>query len=536
MGSKVPSLLWNKEGDGAVKRRPRGFMGTKATLLTLILTTIIFLLCSCETETHDVHPIPSDIIDETPPPEIVIPSGAPTIKIFGLAYASTGSLNPITCKSRLNLSLIPLMYEGLFEIDERFEAIPVLCESFEQWENSYIIRIKSGIHFSDGTELKARDVKYSLDMARSSNSVYTNRIKHVSGITTLSESEIRIDLTKKIGRFELLLDIPIVKQGSADLSSPIGTGPYVYVEDGEDYFLRSNPNWWRDWSRPYSRIDLINTPEADLLINFFEAGVITMVGNDYTATDPVVFGGDYEEWTFTTSTMYYLGFNAASGPMQNPNLRRAIGYAIDREYICEAEMVRYADPATLPISPQSRLYNEKVADKYRFSLDMMEELLYEAGYSEEKPLEVNIIVNSENAFKLACCERIAEDLRAMGIVVTLQNYKWEDYVAALNRGSFDIYLAEVKLQSDFDMTELISANGSLNFGKYYSENMEELLAQYLAADSDSVEELAPLFYGSLAEEAPIVPILFKRNAVLARRGVISTITPTQSNIYYGMKN
>ena len=60
------------------------------------------------------------------------------------------------------------------------------------------------------------------------------------------------------------------------------------------------------------------------------------------------------------------------------------------------------------------------------------------------------------------------------------------------------------------MTELISANGSLNFGKYYSENMEELLAQYLAADSDSVEELAPLFYGSLAEEAPIVPILFKQ--------------------------
>ena len=41
-----------------------------------------------------------------------------------------------------------------------------------------------------------------------------------------------------------------------------------------------------------------------------------------------------------------------------------------------------------------------------------------------EPLEVNIIVNSENAFKLACCERIAEDLRAMGIVVTPQNYKW----------------------------------------------------------------------------------------------------------------
>ena len=47
--------------------------------------------------------------------------------------------------------------------------------------------------------------------------------------------------------------------------------------------------------RPFTRIDLIDTPEADLLITSFEAGAISLVGNDPTATDPVGFGGDYEE-------------------------------------------------------------------------------------------------------------------------------------------------------------------------------------------------------------------------------------------------
>lgn len=521
-----------------MKGKSRGLKYTRGILGALLIAVILIALSSCETETPDTHPIPSPMIEESPSPspQIVIPSGAPTIHIFGLAYASTGSLNPITCNSRLNISLMPLMYEALFEIDEYYEAKPVLCESFERSENSYVFYIKTGVFFSDGTELTARDVKYSLDTVLSENSVYTNRLKNVTRITVVDDHEIRIDLQKDIGRFELLLDIPIIKQGSAKLASPIGTGPYLYVEDGDDYYLYSYAGWWQDKPRPFTRIDLINTPEADLLINFFETGAVSMVGNDPTATDPVVFGGDYEEWSFSTSTMYYLGFNTTSGPMQDASLRKAIGYAVDREFICDVEMLKYADPSTLPISPHSRLYKDSIADKYQFSLERLSELLNKAGYTEDNPLEISLIVNSENAFKLACCERIAEDLRAMGIKVTLTNYKWADFVDALTNGSFDIYFAEVKLQSDFDLTELITTGGSLNFGKYYSPEMEQLLAQYLATYADSIEVIAQSFYERLAEEAPIVPILFKRNAVLARRGVIDSISPTQSNLYYGLRN
>lgn len=516
--------------------KEKGLKRAIVVLWALISIATFIMLGSCETETPDMHPLPTTITTEPSPPRIIIPSGAPTINIFGLAFTSTGSLNPITCKSRLNISIMPLMYESLFEIDEHFDAKPVLCESFEQSENSYTFHIKTGVYFSDGTELTAKDVKYSLETVLSEDSVYSSRLRYVSKITAISDSEIRIELTKHIGRLEQLLDIPIVKLSSADLSSPIGTGPYVYVEEGDDLYLRSYPGWWQKKTRPFSRIDLINTPEADLLINYFETGAVSLVGNDPTATDLVVFGGDYEEWTYSTSTMYYLGFNTVSGPMQDANLRKAIGYAVDREFICEAEMLRYADPATLPISPQGRLYQDEIADNYQFSLDELSELVLKAGYDEDNPLEVNVIVNSENAFKLACCERIVEDLRSMGIKVTLRNYKWADFVAALNSGRFDIFLAEVKLQGDFDLTELITKGGSLNFGQYYSEEVELLLAEYLAADVDSIEDVAPSFYEMLAKDAPIVPILFKRNAVLAKRGVVDAIEPTQANIYYGIKN
>ena len=166
----------------------------------------------------------------------------------------------------------------------------------------------------------------------------------------MSESEIRIDLTKKIGRFELLLDIPIVKQGSADLSSLSGRGHTCMLKT-ERIIFSFKPKLVARLVEAYSRIDLINTPEADLLINF-EAESSLWLETIIQLQIRLYLAETMRSGLSLQSTMYYLGFNAP-GPMQNPNLRRAIGYAIDQEYICEAEMVSMR-PCNPSISPQSR--------------------------------------------------------------------------------------------------------------------------------------------------------------------------------------
>jgi len=508
----------------------------KTVRLICLIFAVLLLLPGCMPEDN----LPS--VDFTAPsatpskrPEIVVPSGAAVSNIFGIACSSTGSLNPITGISRLNTSFMPLMFEGLFLINASFEAEPLLCERFAREGNTYIFYLDPNVRFSDGSRLTAKDVEYSLKLAMSEKSIYADRLKYVAAIASINDDSVKIELSKNLGRFEQLLDIPIIKKDSGTLAYPIGTGAYICVEGEDESYLKAYPEWWQGKARPFSRIELIDSPEADLMINYFETGAISLVGNDPTATDPVVFGGDYEEWSYNTSIMYYLGLNTTDGPFKKAEIRKMLSFAIDRELICEVEMLRYADPAVFPVNPSSRLYNKEIEKNYAFSLDEFAERLTAAGYDEDKALEVDFIVNSENTFKSAVANRIAEDLRTMGVLVNLRELRWDDYLKALSQGDFDIYFAEVKMSSDFDPSPLISEEGSLNFGKYSSDETQLLLDAFLSADKDSIETAAGSLYRKIAEDAPIIPILFKRGLVMARRGVIRGIAPLQSNIFNAIR-
>ena len=57
-----------------------------------------------------------------------------------------------------------------------------------------------------------------------------------------------------------------------------GTGPYLYVEDGDDYYLYSYAGWWQDKPN-FTRIDLINTLKQ-IAYKLLETGAVSMVGSD----------------------------------------------------------------------------------------------------------------------------------------------------------------------------------------------------------------------------------------------------------------
>ena len=57
-------------------------------------------------------------------------------------------------------------------------------------------------------------------------------------------------------------------------------------------------------------------------------------------------------------------------------------------------------------------------------------------------------------------------------------------MAALTAGEFDLYLGEVKLTGDFDLTALIAPAGALNYGKYSDADAQTLLAAFRAAGED----------------------------------------------------
>lgn len=427
--------------------------------------------------------------------------------------------------------MMPLLYEGLYRVNARFEAEPVLCQSASPnpEKTIWIFTVKSGITCSDGTAVTGELCKASL-LAAKASPLYGGRLRNVTAIAADGQS-LTLSLSAPNENLPLLLDTPIF--AASDSTAPAGTGPYV-LKDGK---LTKRPDWWQKKSVPQETIPLFECATADELVYAFDAGNVGLVTADLTGTAVLGYSGNYEVAEFPTTGMLYVGFNALSGPGQDAALRRALAQGLDRATICASLLAGHATPAVLPRHPDSEGYDEKLAAPLQYSeknlADGLTALGFQKGedglfYRNYKPLALKLLVGSDNSFKTAVADFIAESFRRCGVTVTVQKATWEEYNAALKNGKFDLYLGETKLTADFDATPLFARGGSLNFGGFGSAELETLWSG-LAAGGDS-----GAFYTRFVQDLPFAPICFKSGSVLTQWGRISDITPTASNAFYGI--
>ena len=120
----------------------------------------------------------------------------------------------------------------------------------------------------------------------------------------------------------------------------------------------------------------------------------------------------------------------------------------------------------------------------------------------------------------------AADMETAGIRVEVVSLPYSQYLSALSAGDFHLYLGEVRLRADLDMTALFS--GSLNYAKLRDSRYNELMDAYLASPEESRRDAARELSVYVAEDAAIVPILYKQRAVLTHAGVVSGARPGPS--------
>lgn len=485
-------------------------------VLPVLALALCLLLGGC---TGDPEP------DPTPSPT---PSSAPVEEQaeFALACYPEAGFHPITGVNRTNLTLAGLVYEGLYTLDQQFQPEPQLCTAGTPAADglSWTFTLRTGVTFSDGSPLTSAEVKSSLDLARTS-SLYSARFADITGITA-GEGTVTVTLSRANGNLPALLDIPIVKETGG---VPLGTGPYVLSGSGEAWSLTARQGWWQGEELPLQTIPLRSIQETDDLIHAFDTRDIALVSTDLTGTNALGFSGSFDTVDYPTSIMLYVGFNVQSGPCRTAAVRQVLLRAFDRTSVSTAIYSSHAQPAALPISPASSYYQEELAQDLEFSTQQATELLAEAG----KVGSLTFVAPSDNATRASAAEKLAGGLTDLGLQVDLQLLPWDDYVAALEKGDFDLYLGEVKLTADFDLTALITAGGSLNYGGYADAEAAQLLQQYRAASGQGRDLSAKRLCERLMEEPPFGVICFKNWSVLTQWSRISNLTPTQQNVFYG---
>ena len=522
-------------------------MKFKLQIFILLVLVSAIILCGCEPAAEPAESSPetdNSPAAVSPPPDTPIRDSSGPGQ-FTIRYVPDDPVNPITSLSRDNLVLSSLLYESLFTLDGNFAAQPVLCESWSTEDGKdYTFEIKPNIAMSDGSFLTAEDVVYTIEQAMQKGR-FVHRLSNIKSVETDAELTVAIVLKAENYRFTSLLDIPIIKYGSINERIPPGTGPFTFVSTGTTQLVRFIRH--RDYAKlPISAISLLECDDNELA-ELFDSGTLSLLWDDPSDTFDIILNRQNELRLYNTTALQYIGFNTRTAVLDDPDVRRAIGSSLNRQYIADSIMPGQPLAAHLALSPAYRLYDAKWEQMVVDPLREMSALLKRAGLQDfdndsflEFPdsyggfvkISLDFIVNSENTYKVQTARRIADTLRLYGLSIIVRELPCENYLAALEAGTFDMYYGEVVLGADFDFSPLLAPGSYLNYGLAGSEYLLPINEAFLSARTVYDERAAAeLLCNEINLNAPFVPILYKKYAVYTPIGAIVSATPSQSGVF-----
>ena len=459
----------------------------------------------------------------------------PALTAFALPYLSGETLDPITCGDGIQLTLTTLLYEPLYRLSPQFETERVLAQSenYDPESFTYTIRLRGGVHFSDGTALTAQDVAVTLLRAQQS-SRYAARLADVTAIKAAGSDTVTIPLAQDRRDFTALLDIPIVKASEVTADNPLGTGPYS-LEDGiGGKHLQRVVGWWcssDDLVAKDSSIALVEAESPSQIRDEFEFSGLSVVCTNPQTDSYADYRCDFELWEVDSGFMMYIGCNVTySKFFDDGTLRTFLTYGIDRQTLVDDNYGGLALPTTLPISPMSPYYSKSLATNYDYDemrfIDAASKFRVPTN-DKGVPRTLQLLVNSDDSARLRCARNIAATLTELGLACETVESPTSVYEARLQAANYDIYLGITKLPTTADLSEFYRPWGEMSWGGLANETIYNMVNQSLA-DRGNYYNLHKL----VADDGRIIPVMAGYYAIYAKRGVLSDLNPARDNVFY----
>lgn len=429
-----------------------------------------------------------------------------------LGYYEDKSFNPFKTGSPTNKNLMTLVYDGLFLPTEGYGAEPLIADSFTNSEKMLTVTLNSGAMFSDGSYITPADVVYSFDKAKESQH-YKARLQGFSSAAAGVDS-VTFMLSAKNIYAENCLTFPIVKYGTADKAIPVGSGRYALKKNKSGYILKANENSVRQEQMATKTISLVPITSDTGELYLLQTGDLTYFFDDLSDGEYTKIGANTA--TVSLNNMVYLGLNHNTSELKNKNVKKAIHYAMDKQTLCDMAYSSVGNKTDIPFNPDWWALEEYEGEELIHSPSKAEELLEKAGYvyayshnkyrsKNFKYIELTMIVNSENQPRVTCAKEIARSLREVGIDVRLSILEYDEYISALARGDFDLYLGEVKLTPDMSLSAFFSENASVGYGIDKTSPAAKAYYDFIGGKTD-ISTFCQVF----RIENPFIPLFFRQ--------------------------
>lgn len=442
------------------------------------------------------------------------------------------SISPYAAQSDMNLSISGLIFDPLFRTDNRFESHPCLAESITSLGNEYIVILKSDAVFSDGTPVTAEDVVYSYQQTELQARRYWQLHTSIESVQALDGRTLLVKSYRADKNIAGLLSFPIVKQ-NAGSNALIGTGRYVYREEHGRQYLAANPRNSQA-SDKIREIDLVALPNDGTVANALRSGTIHCLYTDFAEIGDYGLGSN--SFLMQSGNVVYVGYSSRHPLLSQRRFRQLMAEMVSRESVASDVYFNKASAAYSPF-PDS-YYDLPELEKSGQNDDIINMELEQLGLSrgengarlyEEKPMELHILVNSENTFRVKVAETLVRYLSYYGIQAVVEPVAYDRYLARLSSGDFDLFIAEVCVGENVDISPLISGS-SLGIAGDCSD--AQLLEQYYAYCSGTIS--CAEFLQEFERYSTVTPLVYRHSGVVVSPSFTAVMTPVLRDIFYNI--
>jgi peptide/nickel transport system substrate-binding protein len=315
---------------------------------------------------------------------------------IGLGHgATTDSLDPATYLDYYMGSVgWGSLGNGLTEFDTKGNVQPDLAASFEPSDNgaTWAFKLRNGVEFHNGKTVTATDVIASIrhHMGEGSTSPVKALLEQITELVADGDTVVfrlkagNADFPYILSDYHLPI-MPAMDSGAADWASGVRTGPYVLEQftPGQRTSMKRNANYFRDtW---FDEVEILSIVDPTARTNALTTGDIDYMDRCELKTLHLLERNQSIEIDQVSGYGHYtFQMNVTVAPFDNPDVRNALKYAIDREEIINKILSGYADVGNDNPIAKSIKYSIDPQPVHRYDPDMAKSLLKKAGLSSLK--------------------------------------------------------------------------------------------------------------------------------------------------------
>lgn len=568
-----------------------------AGILSLVLAILLLVGCSDSNSlTWNNILQPPAPLEEAQPLEEAAPD---TLRLS--MPKETGEWNPITNTSPAMQGLMQLSFEPLVRLDDSLKPTPCLAESWRLDGTTLTIILRRGIYFHDGSALTARDVTRTLDeiLLAGEEGPYYASLKGLESWLAQDDRTLSIQTTG-IGYAALYqMTFPVLR--SAGEGAISGTGPFELTEyiPGQTLRLSLQSHWWKQ-TPLIASITAQSAQDHEEELAGRALDVYDLVRTHSMTASLYRAAGVTEVQDYRTQGYDLLAFNFDRPVMAQQLVRQSIASTINRADIISTIYQNHAVSSEGPIPPDHWLYAIQPEER-QSDASITFRLLAQAGFvdydgdglfdappvalrdpsdpnasqgdepnpdtppqappsqgeegEEEDGLPMPVSPEAQNymTFTLLtnydrespvrrdAAHRIAEQLKAIGFVVTVKEVSLESLPEQIEEGEYDMLLIGYQMPLSGDLrfllhSQAIEEQAGVRITRYADPAMDALLEQAATAANDTAyREALVSIQQKVQSEAPFVGLYFRSGTLVYNADLVMTKAQRDDEQFRGIE-